>query len=210
MLQLNSALLATAAEFTGQYSPYQAIEISPANGGGVFVASTDKGNIACLGFDGQGTADETIHLLPSTELIRAARGIKSAPRGIEITGITPGSHSAMAKVTTYMKSASKAVEVPIQLSGVDFPPLAKTMQAVLERWGKAPSSSDTAGRYDATYLNKAIKALGGAHASITFSCFDGGPLRLQSPDQDVVILVMPQTADPIPPVPDWLEVFSAR
>ena len=40
------------------------------------------------------------------------------------------------------------------------------------------------------------------------SAFDGGPMRLQTDRGNVVILVMPQTAEPIPPIPDWLINFA--
>jgi hypothetical protein len=208
-LQLNSALIAIAAEFTGQYTPYQSVQISPGEDGGVFVASTDKGNIACLAFDPLGTADQAINILPSSDLMKAARGIKTADREISITNISTETCSAMAKVTTIQKSTNKVVEVPIQLSTADFPPLADAMVEIAGRWGKTPSMSATAGRYDATYLQKAVKVLGGAHASITFSSLDGGPLRVQSADQFILIMIMPQSADPIPPVPDWLPAFAA-
>ena len=46
MLSCNSALLAIASEFTGTYAPYQAVELTPHERGGVFLASTDKGNVA--------------------------------------------------------------------------------------------------------------------------------------------------------------------
>ena len=209
-LQLNSALIAIAAEFTGAYTPYQAVQISPGPDGGVFVASTDKGNIACLAFDPAGTADQAINVLPTSDLTKAARGIKTAEREIAITNIAKENCTAMATVTTIQKSANKSVEVPIQLSAAEFPPLANAMVSIISRWGKTPEMSATAGRYDATYLQKAIKALGGAHTSLTFSSLDGGPLRIQSADQNVVIMIMPQTAEAIPPVPDWLPMFAAR
>ena len=84
MLRLNSTLVAIAAEFTGKYAPYQSVEISPAPKGGVFVASTDRGNIACLAHDPAGKADETIKLLPDPDLIKFCRGIKTADREIRI------------------------------------------------------------------------------------------------------------------------------
>ena len=33
-------------------------------------------------------------------------------------------------------------------------------------------------------------------------------MRIQEESGNVVILVMPQTAEPIPPVPDWLKAYS--
>ena len=86
MLQLNSALVAICSEFTGKYAPYQAVEISPAPRGGVFVASTDRGNIACLAHDPAGQADRVMRLLPDAELIKFCRGIKTAERQLRIEG----------------------------------------------------------------------------------------------------------------------------
>ena len=207
-LRLNSALIAIAAEFTGTYTPYQAIQISPGASGGVFVASTDKGNIACLCFDPTGSADESISVIPTPDLVKAARGIKTADRELSIGDIPDNSCTVMANVTTMQKSTNKSVEVLVQLSSAEFPPLANVMLGIIDKWGKTPAMSATAGRYDATYLQKAIKCLGGAHTSITFSSLDGGPLRVQSGDQGVVILIMPQSAEPIPSVPDWLSAYT--
>ena len=44
--------------------------------------------------------------------------------------------------------------------------------------------------------------------SLVLSAFDGGPLRLQGEGLELMILVMPQTAEPIPPIPDWVLRFS--
>jgi hypothetical protein len=216
MLQLNAPLIAIAGEFTGKYAPYQAIEITPAKDGGVFVASTDKGNIACLGFDPGGSGDSSMRLLPTPELLRACRGIKTAERSITLGGdgipasCPPTSAQApnTAIVTTHRKSTNDRLEIPIQQSSVEFPPLAQTMASVLKKWGINPKISANAGRYDANYMQKAIKSLSSLDTSITFSCFDGGPMRLQTQEGNVVVLVMPQTAEPIPPIPDWLEKYS--
>ena len=42
------------------------------------------------------------------------------------------------------------------------------------------------------------------------SCFDGGPLRLQGDSGNVIVVVMPQTALPIPAVPEWTELYARR
>ena len=218
MLQLNSALIAIAAEFAGRYSPYQSIEISPDPRGGVYVASTDHGKIACLAFDPVGSGDETVQLLPNNDLIKACRGIKTAERTITIGSnrITescpaqPPSPANTAIVTTHRKSTNDRVEVPLLYSSIEFPPLAKTLRAMLERWSGLPSTSATAGRYDANYLQKAIKGLTAQNSSVVLSAFDGGPMRIQGDNDSVVILVMPQTAEPIPPIPEWLTAYSRR
>ena len=112
MLRLNSALVAIAAEFTGKYAPYQSVEISPAPKGGVFVASTDRGNIACLAYDPAGTADETIKLLPDPDLIKFCRGIKTADRELRIEGNN-------ALVTTFRKSTNEQRETIVNKIGVE-------------------------------------------------------------------------------------------
>ena len=150
MLRLNSALVAIAAEFTGKYSPYQSVEISPAPKGGVFVASTDRGNIACLAYDPAGTADETIKLLPDPDLIKFCRGIKTADRELRIEGNN-------ALVTTFRKSTNEQRETIVNKSISDFPPLAGAISTCLERWGATPSVSTTAGRYESWYVERALK-----------------------------------------------------
>ena len=202
MLKLNSALVAICSEFTGKYAPYQAIEISPATGGGVFVASTDRGNIACLAHDPGGKADETIHLLPDAELMKFCRGIKTADRELSIDG-----NNAM--VTTFRKTTSERREAIINKSISEFPPLAKAICSCLDRWSPAPSVSTTAGRYESTYVERALKGLSSTSESVVLSAFDGGPLRIQTDKADVVVLVMPQVAEKIPPVPEWLSDYAA-
>ena len=202
MLQLNSSLVAIAAEFTGKYAPYQSIEISPAPKGGVFVASTDRGNIACLAHDPSGRADETIKLLPDPELMKFCRGIKTADRELRIEGNN-------ALVTTFRKSTNEQRETIVNRSISDFPPLAGAISACLERWGSTPSVSATAGRYEAHYVERALKGLGTTSDSIVLSAFDGGPLRIQTDKADVVVLVMPQVAEKIPSIPEWLSDYAA-
>lgn len=202
MLQLNSALVAIASEFTGNYAPYQAIEISPGPKGGVYVASTDRGNIACLAYDPAGTADEEITLLPEPELMKLCRGIKTADRQLQIKG-----NNAM--VTTFRKSTNERREVIINKSISDFPPLRLALTSCLERWSNTPSVSATAGRYESRYIEKAIKGLSTMSDSVILSAFDGGPLRVQTDKADVVILVMPQVAEKIPSIPEWLSEYAS-
>ena len=216
MLQLNSALLSIAGEFCGRYSPYQGICLSPGSDGGVYVAATDS-KVACIAFDQGGSADQSIVLLPSPDLLRACRGIKTAERLVTIgsdgipTSCPPSSAQApnTAMVSTIRKTTGPSkVEIPIQYSSVPFPPLNEVMKGVVDRWSANPQTSPTAGRYDANYLQKAIKGLSALNSSIVLSAFDGGPMRLQTDDGSVVLLLMPQTAESIPPVPDWILSYA--
>ena len=204
MLQLKAALVSIAAEFTGKYSPFQSVQISPAGvDNGVFVASTDKGNIACLAYDPAGQADESIQIIPSKELVAACKPIKTAERELRITD-----NSAL--VTTYRKTTNEAKELSIQKSQVDFPDLAKAIRDCINRWTALPEISKTAGRYDQLYLQKAIKGLSAFDSSIVMSAFDGGPLRLETDDNNVIILVMPQEAKPIPRLPEWICKYAQK
>lgn len=73
MLSFNSSLLAIASDFVGKYSPFQAIQITPAKNGGVYLASTDCGKIACLAFDPSGDADESALVIPTKDLLKVSR-----------------------------------------------------------------------------------------------------------------------------------------
>lgn len=205
MLTCNSALIAIASEFTGSYAPYQAVELTPDDRGGVFLASTDKGNVACLAYDPSGEGDETINLLPNSELVKASRGVKTANRTVFIEG-------DIARVTTHRKSTSETKEVSINRSTVNSPNLAKALKDCLDHWDKldAESMSATAGRYNLTYIQRAIKGLSTLNASVILSSFNGGPMRIEESSGEIVILVMPQTAEPIPPIPQWLRKFAAN
>ena len=204
MLNFNSALLSVASDFVGQFAPYQSVEITPAPEGGVFIASTDKGNIACLAFDPSGTADESTCIIPSKDLMKATKGIKTGDRNIQI-------NDDQAVVTTYKKTtANQVIEVPVMRSTVAFAPLSKGIQNCLDRWSNTPTTSPTAGRYNLTYINKALRSLSVFDSSIALSAFDGGPLRIQGADNNLIILVMPQTAEPIPKIPYWLEKYACK
>lgn len=203
MVQFNSALLALAGLFVGQYAPYQAVHIRP-HAGGVLVASTNQGQVSFLGYDQQGTADETCNIIASDKLLAACTGIKSAERDIVIDGPN-------AKVTTYRKTADNEVkEFQVFYSATEFPPLEEAIGACIERWSATPLASATAGRYAAPFLTKALKAAAACSDSITLSAFDGGPLRIQCQGLDMLILIMPQTAEPIPTLPDWVCSFAQR
>ncbi len=201
MLQLNSALVSIAAEFCGKYSPYQAIEISPAPGGGAYVSSTDGGRVVCIAHDPGGRCDEVTRLLPDSDLLRLCRGIKTAERELKVDGNN-------AIVTTFRKTTSEKKEFTVTHSISESPPLAKALQACLDRWSTTPKLSETAGRYEAAYVDKALKGLSQADGSVVMSAFDGGPMRIQTDDGNIIILVMPQTAEPIPTIPDWLSKYA--
>lgn len=201
MLQFNSAILAAAGLFTGTYAPYQAIHIEPMNPG-VLVAASDQGRVSAIGFDHRGQGDESFDLLPSKELLAACSGIKSAERDIRIEGNA-------AVVTTYRKvAANEAKEFPIHRAMTPFPPLAEALAACVERWGATPTLSATAGRYSSAMLERAIKAASHLNDSIVISAFDGGPLRLQGDKLELCILLMPQTAEPLPGIPEWILKFA--
>lgn len=202
MLQFNSALLAAVGAFTGAYAPYQSVHIRP-HCGGVLLAASDHGKVTAIGFDRQGQADETTAIIPSPELLKACAGIKTAERGIVID-------AERALVTTYYKASSaKGKELPVQRSITPFPDIDAALAACVARWGTTPTLSQTAGRYRIAYLERAIKAAGLLADSLVLSAFDGGPLRLQGETIELIILVMPQTAEPIPALPDWLQAFGS-
>lgn len=198
--RFNSALLAVAADFVGQFAPWQSIEVAPMPGG-VSVAACDRGAVAMIGYDPKGSTDDILRILPTADLIKAARGIKTAPRDVYIEGST-------AIVTTYRKEHNTSIEVPITYSSVETPSLRPVIDAAIKRWGTSPASSGTSGRYDASFLLNAFKAVCTTD-SLVMCGFDGGPLRLQREDCEIVILICPQEALPIPPVPDWLYRFAS-
>lgn len=202
MLQFNSALLATAGLFTGKYAPYQAIHIRP-HAGGVLVASTNQGQVSFLGYDPRGQADETSNIIACDKLIAACAGIKSGERDVLIDG-------SNALVTTYYKAAdNRTKEFAVVRSSVPFPPLQDAIDACIQRWTATPTLSSTAGRYASSYLLDAVKAASACGDSTVLSAFDGGPLRIQCAGLEMLILIMPQCAEPIPPLPEWARSFAA-
>lgn len=201
MFRLRSELLSFAAQFTGDYAPFQGIELRPL-AGGVVVTASNRGAVAMIGYDPTGVATESAVILPDSELIKTCQAIKTAEREVTIEGDT-------ALVTTYYKEHSKAVEVPIRRSQVPFPDIAGVCGAVLSNWSERPDISGTAGRYDTALLKKAIMASIDYAPSLVLSSFDGGPLRIQREDLEVVVFLMPQEAQPIPPCPPWLADYAA-
>lgn len=203
MLAFNSALLAAVGAFTGKYAPYQSVLIRP-HSGGVLLAASDAGKVTALGFDRRGRGDAPVTIIPSSELLKACAGIKTAERGVVIDG-----NSAI--VTTYYKSSSsQGKELPVHHSVVPFPPIEAAITACIQRWGTTPHRSETAGRYKVAYLERAIKNAGLLTESLVLSAFDGGPLRVQGESIELTILVMPQTAEPIPAIPDWLQNLGVQ
>lgn len=201
MLSCNSALVAIASEFTGQYAPYQSIQLTPAPNGGLWITSTDKGNVACLAFDPSGSSDRAYNILPNSELVRASRGVKTASRTLTLEGST-------AKVITYRKTTSETKEMPFSESSSDLPDLPSAIRNCIARWEATDAKTATAGRYSVSYVQRAIKGLSSISSSVTLHSFDGGPMRIQEETGDIVILVMPQTAEPIPSIPDWIYKYS--
>lgn len=203
MIRLNSALLALVGAFAGTYAPFQAVRLQP-HAGGVLAAASDQGRITAFGFDPRGHADGACNLLPGPELLRACAGIKSAEREVAIDGDT-------AAVTTFRKNGNHEVKrFPAPQAAAPFPPLDQAVAACVRRWGATPAVSATAGRYDSAYLERALKTVSHLCDSLVLSGFDGGPLRLQSEALELLILVMPQTAAPIPPLPEWILQFAGE
>ena len=202
MIRFNSALLANAAEFTGKYAPYQGIELAPAPGGGIYVTSTDKGNIAYFGYDPAGEADQCVVVFPTADLIKLCRGIKTADRELRIS-------DGLGKVTTFRKSSNEVKETPVQFSSVAFPELGPVVQTIVSYWNSQPPMTTTCGSYDSGYVAKALRCLGGQSDSVCISSFDGGPMRLQLPGEQQVILVMPQEKIPVPDLPEWLQLYGS-
>ncbi len=149
----SAPLLSVASEFTGKYAPYQAVQVKPHPQGGVLVSATDQGKVAVVGYDPRGEASGETCLLVSSELGRACRAVKTGARELTVDGMN-------ATVRSYSKSggSSKAAEFLVQHSSVQFPPLGQALQSCIERWGRTPRVSETAGRYDAGLLERAIKA----------------------------------------------------
>ena len=83
------------------------------------------------------------------------------------------------------------------------------MHAVATQWGKDVPHCVDAGNFSANFLLRAFKAIEVLGGSITMSHLNGGPLRVESTDHDVIVLVMPEMARPIPALPDFLRSFSA-
>lgn len=201
MLQFKSSLLAICGSFTGPFAPFHAVHVEPAAQGGVVVIGSDEGKVTAVGFDPRGHADEAANLLPTSDLLAACKGIKGAERDVTI-------QNTHAQVTTYHKSKNKTKDFPVLRSQEPYPPIQQALARCLENWGATPDLSRTAGRYSIAYLDRALKAAGHLSDSIVLSAFDGGPMRLQADSLDLLVMVMPQTREPIPPLPEWAITFA--
>lgn len=199
-IRFNSGLLALASDFTGRYAPWQGVAIGP-HDGGVLVVSCDRGAATFLGWDPTGLATEEGCFLIGKELSAASRGIKTAAREVSIDGES-------AVVTTYHKKHSTSVEHPITRSSQPLPCFRAAMAKAVAYWGATPELSSTAGRYDLGLFAKAVKVLAGEADSVVLSAFQGGPLRLQREDMSALVLLMPQEARPIPPMPPWIQTYA--
>ena len=201
-ISLNGALIAVAADFVGKYAPYQAIQIRPnPHGDGVFVASTDAGRLAFLAFDNSGSGDEQINLLPTADLIKNTRPLKSATRWIEIEGST-------ARCSKLTKATQKTEEIQITRSTIEPADLVGAMKTVAHQWGSDTPNCTNAGNFNPGFLTRAFKAIEALGGSITMSHLNGGPLRIESTDSDVIVLVMPEMARPVPALPHYLKAFA--
>lgn len=202
MVSLDASLVAVCGGFIGQYAPFQSIHIQPSSSG-VLVMASDHGRITVIGHDARGRGDAAATIVPSSELLKACAALKTAKREVLIEGDT-------ATVITYRKTtADERRVIPVINASTPFPPIGPALVASIERWGATPQLSATAGRYETAFLEKAIKTVGVCAPSLVLSCFDGGPLRLQSETIDICVLVMPQAAEPIPAVPTWIQEFAA-
>jgi hypothetical protein len=199
MFRLESSLFHLAAQFTGKYAPFQGVTIEPFAGGVIAIAS-NRGAATFLGYDPKGYASEAACFLPGKELAAACKGIKSAERELAIEG-------PCAKVTTFYKEHSTAKEFTVNPCSQQ-PPIRQAVAEMLRTWGEVPKTSTTAGRYDLSLLTPAVRAIADESDCVVISGYDGGPLRLQSESLGCVVLLMPQTAQPIPPAPPWLADYA--
>lgn len=200
-----SGLFHLAADFTGKYAPYQAIQVGPHPAGGVLVCATDRGAAAFLGYDPAGRADDTVCFLPDPEVVKLSNPIKTAERTLTIN-----TTAQSASVTTHQKSADKTVETRApSISTHEFPPLTQVIGACINHWD-ATIKSTQAGRYDAKLLRQAIDAASSYGDAVVFSGFDGGPIRIEVEGSNLCMLVMPQTAVELPGVPEWLRAVAVE
>lgn len=205
MLRFNSSLFSLACDVVGRFAPYHCVEVAAHPDGGVSIAAmADQGSMALLAHDPKGSSDEPPALiLPGDELAKISRGIKTAEREIVIDG-------DLAVVTTYHKAHSTSKATPVMRASTEFPPLRAIIQQVSAFWGEAPQTSRAAGRYDLSLLLSAVRMMVDRSDSIVISSYPNGPLRLQREDLSVIVLLMPQTAAPIPALPDWVISYGQQ
>ena len=205
MFRLDSALFSHAADVTGKFAPCQGIELAshPSGQGITVTALADSQAMVMIGYDPKGTADEPATVfLPTPEIKAASKGIKSAERELVI-------QDGVATVTTYYQSHSVGKAFPIATTNVPFPPVRSVIARAVEFWGSSPVQLGTSGRYDLPLLLSAMKSMADATNSLVISPYPYGPLRLQREDLSIVVMLMPQVAVPIPPLPDWLLSYGA-
>lgn len=199
MFRINSAFFNLAASFTGKYQPFQGVTLTP-HAGGVVISSSDRGAALFYGFDPTGLAPEAATFAPGKELAAACKGIKKAQRELTI-------EDDRAIVTTYYKEHNTSKEFQVSRLS-ESPAMGPVLHATIDLWGETPASSSTAGRYDLDLLHKATRTILEESDCLVLSGYNGGPLRLQSEELRCVVLLMPQTAVPLPGLPPWLADYA--
>jgi len=210
-----SRLFAVGADFAGTYAPYQGVYFCPGPAGvGVIASASDRGALTFVGYDEDGTIDEPVVFIPTDELAAASRGLKSGPRTLSID-----TETRIAAVTTPLKTkAGKTVEMAAPpVSTISFPDVQTVVAQFVAYWEGLGQQVDACGRYDARLLLKALRAAEGLGDSVSLVGLSGGPLlinieasiedskkksvRMQS--TGLLLMLMPQTAQPVPPPPGW-------
>lgn len=205
MFRIDSSLFSFAADVTGKFAPFQGIELAahPRGQGVTVTALSDSAAMVVIGYDPKGSTDEPPTVfLPTPEIKAASKGIKTAERELSID-------DGLATVTTYHQSHSVQKTFPIATTDVPFPAMRATVAKAVEFWGSAPSELTSSGRYDLSLLMSALKPMADRTNSLVISPYPNGPLRLQREDLSIVVMLMPQKAVPIPPLPDWLLGYAS-
>jgi len=205
-LTCESRLFAVGADFAGTYAPYQGIHFAPGPGGaGVIAAASDRGALTFVGYDETGSIDEAATLLPTAELAAASRGIKSGPRTLTIdTG------TRVATVTTHLKTkAGKTVEMAAPpVSTIAFPDVQTVLANFIAHWEANGRTGDTAGRYEAKLLLKALRVAEGLGDVVVLCGITGGPLLINIEGSGLLLMLLAQAAQPLPPPPGWAKRWA--
>jgi hypothetical protein len=205
IFDIDSRLFYIACQYTHKFAPWQAVTIQPgADGTGAIVSASDRGAATFLAFDPTGQADDHAAFIAGSDLLKVAKGIKSAKRSLRID-----TDQLLARVTTHLKGSDKVVEAPApMLSENPAPDLRLVMKRYLDARRQVPAGNAFA-RIDAKLLARACESFDQLSDSVIISTLEGAaPICLQGDKVDVMVLLMPQTADPLPPVPDWLNRWS--
>jgi hypothetical protein len=214
-LTCESRLFAVGADFAGGYAPYQGVHFCPGPAGfGVIAAASDRGALTFVGYDEGGTIDEPVTFIPTDELAAASRGLKSGPRTLSID-----TETRIASVTTPLKTkAGKTVEMASPpVSTIPFPDFQGAIARFIAHWENPERQVESCGRYDAKLMLKALRAAEGLGDSVSLSGMSGGPLLVnielfaedekkkapQMQSTGLLLMLMPQTAQPVPPPPAW-------